>query len=142
MSECDSFCFYGGKLVEAGRQCVVVEVDKVCGSWVYREGAVRHDVGYTGGERDRADGLEVSEGYCAILFGLGGGNVNVQGDGQMVGDGEVGVGEISDAEASGTDQVQNVSAVVGGKINMLSEVKTIEYVQEIYCTFAVWGVNV
>jgi len=89
VSECDVFCFYGGKLVEGGRQCVVVEVDKVRGSRVYREGEVRYGVGYAGGEGDGTDGLEVAEDYFAILFGLGDGNVNVQYDGKMVRDGEV-----------------------------------------------------
>ena len=36
MSEGDRFGFHGGQFVEGGRQCVVVDVDKVCGSWIHR----------------------------------------------------------------------------------------------------------
>lgn len=35
--EFDHFCFYGGQVVEAGGQSVVVKVDEVRLSWVFRE---------------------------------------------------------------------------------------------------------
>ena len=38
MSERNSFGFQGGQFVEGGRQCVVVDVDKVHGGWIYRKG--------------------------------------------------------------------------------------------------------
>lgn len=44
-------------------------------------------------------------------------------------------------EASRTNQAQNVSTAVGGEIYMLNEVETVEYVQKVYCSFAVRGVN-
>lgn len=43
----------------------------------------------------------------------------------MVRDVEVGAGDVIDGDASGTDQVQGVSMVMGGEVDMLGEVKTL-----------------
>lgn len=45
-------------------------------------------------------------------------------------------------ESSGTDKVQNVTTVMGGKIYMLSEIKAIEYFGEVGGCCVVCGVNV
>ena len=44
MTERDSFSFQGGQFVEGGRQCVVVDVDKVHGGWIYRKGEAGESV--------------------------------------------------------------------------------------------------
>ena len=51
VSERNSFGFQGGQFVEGGRQCVVVDVDKVHGGWIYRKGEAGHSVSYAGGEK-------------------------------------------------------------------------------------------
>lgn len=48
----------------------------------------------------------------------------------MIGDGEVIGGQVADGDASGADQVQCVTFFMGGKINMLCDIETVEYVQE------------
>jgi hypothetical protein len=36
--------YRGGQFVEGGRQCVVVDVDKVHGGWIYRKGEAGESV--------------------------------------------------------------------------------------------------
>lgn len=35
-----------------------------------------------------------------------------------------------------------MAATVGGEVDMLGEVKAVKQFQEVYCTFAVWVINV
>ena len=35
-----------------------------------------------------------------------------------------------------------MAATVGGEVDMLGEVKAVKQFQEVYCTFAVWIINV
>lgn len=46
---------------------MVVEIDKVHGGWVCREGDFGYGVRYTRGEGVGTDGLEISEGNFVIL---------------------------------------------------------------------------
>ena len=55
----------------------------------------------------------------------GGGDVDVQNDGQMVRDGEVGASEVADGDARGADQVQGVYFFVGGEVNVLGYVEVV-----------------
>lgn len=75
------------------------------------------------------DGFEIPESYGALLLEEGGGDENVHGDSQMVGDGEVGAGQVADGDAGGADKVQNVSFFVGGEVYVLGEVEKVEYIQ-------------
>lgn len=58
-----------------------------------------------GGEGGGVDGFEVPECYCAFLFVGGSWDVDVNGDGQVVGNGEVSVGYVVDGGTRGTNQV-------------------------------------
>jgi hypothetical protein len=73
---------------------------------------------------------------------LGGGNVNDKCDGQVVRYGEVSAGDIVDVEANGANQVQDVSTVVGGKVDVLCEAEAVDKVQKVHGIFTVRGVNV
>lgn len=57
------------------------------------------------------DGFEIPESYGVLLLEDGGGDENVHGDSQMVGDGEVRAGQVADGD--GADEVQNVSFFCG-----------------------------
>ena len=59
----------------------------------------------------------------------------------MVGDGKVRAGEVIDGDTSRADQVQDVSAVVSGEVDVLSEVEAFKYIKEFGGKFAVCGVN-
>ena len=71
------------------------------------------------------DGFYVPKGYGALLLDVGGGDVDVQGEGQMVRDGigEVEAGEVANGYSGGADQVQGVTFFMGRKIDMLNDVK-------------------
>ncbi len=84
---------------------IVVDVDEIHGGWVCRKGEAGESICNAGGEREWTDGFKVAEGDFTVLFGFGGRNVNSESDGQVVGYGEVGAGDIVDVEASGADQV-------------------------------------
>ena len=53
------------------------------------------------GREEGVDGLP--ECYCEFLFDKGGGEVYVQDDSQMVGDGEVSAGQVTDGDARSAD---------------------------------------
>lgn len=69
------------------------------------------------------DGFEIPESYGAHLLDRGGRDENVHGDSQMVRDGEVRAGEIIDGDARGADQVQCMTFLMGGKIDMLGDIE-------------------
>lgn len=141
MSECDSFCFCRGKLVEAGRQCVVVEVDEVSWGWVFREGGVSYGVGYRLHMEREMGQRDLRLRKVIVRCGLGGGNVDVHDDSQMVRDGEVGVCESFSIWRPVEQTSSRMSTAVGGEIYMLSKVETAENVQKVCCAFAVRGVD-
>ena len=60
----------------------------------------------------------------AFLLDLWCGDENGHGGSQVVGDGEVGAGQIADGDASGADKVQCVY-FFNGKIHMLGEVEDV-----------------
>ena len=89
-----SFDFFGGEDVKTGGECIIIVIDQ--GSRVdsrnWRRGRGRgRDGGRQGrGERGEVDGLP--EYYGVFLLNMGGGDVHVQGDSQVVRDGEVDAG--------------------------------------------------
>ena len=87
------------------------------------DGEFRDGLRKTCGERGWVDGLEVAESDCAFLLLVGGGSVSLKSNGQMVRDVEVVTGQVTDSDASGTDQIQGVAFVMGWKIDVLGDVE-------------------
>ena len=72
------------------------------------------------------DGFEVSEGYCAFDLREGGGEMDVHGDSQVIGDVEIDAGELLNGETGRADQVQGVAMIVGGEVDMLGEIEAVQ----------------
>ena len=87
------------------------------------DGEFRDGLRKTCGERGWVDGLEGAESDAAFLLLRGGGSVSLKSNGQMVGDVEVVTGQVTDSDASGTDQIQGVAFVMGWKIDVLGDVE-------------------
>ena len=83
VGEGDEFRFFRGDDVKTGGECIIIEIDQGSGGDSRGRGRGR-DGGQGGGERGEVDWLDVPEYY--------GGDVDVQGDGQVVRDGEVDAG--------------------------------------------------
>ena len=75
--------------LRTGGKCIIIVVDQGSRGDSRNRGRGRDGGGQGGGERGEDNGLDVPEYYGAILLNVGGGDVNVQGDSQVVRDGEV-----------------------------------------------------
>lgn len=91
--------------------------------------------------RGGADGLQIVEGNGAFVLRLRGGDVNVHDDSQVVRQGEVVCRGVVDVDTSGADQVQNVSAVVGGEVDVLDEVEAVKYFHKFSGCFTDFGID-
>ena len=87
------------------------------------DGEFSDGLGKTCGKRGWVDGFEVAESDGAFLLLMGGGSVSLKSYGLMVGDVEVVTGQVTDCDASGTDQIQGVAFVMSWKIDVLGDVE-------------------
>ena len=92
VGEGDEFRFFRGDDVKTGGECIIIEIDQGSGGDSRSRGRGRDGGGQGGGERGEVDELDVPEYYGAFLLNMGGGDVDVQGDSQVVRDGEVDAG--------------------------------------------------
>lgn len=76
-------------------------------------------------DEEREDGLMDLRLRKVMVHPLvGGGGVNLKGDGQVVREvsAKVGAGQMAGGDAGGTDQIECVAFVMGGKIDVLGDV--------------------
>ena len=92
VGEGDEFRFFRGDDVKTGGECIIIEIDQGSGGDSQSRGRGRDGGGQGGGERGEVDGLDVPEYDRAFLLNMGDGDCDVQGDSQVVRDGEVDAG--------------------------------------------------
>lgn len=142
MVEGDKLGFFGGNKVKTGGECMIIVIDQGSGGGGRNRSRGRDDSRQGGGERVEVDGFNVPECNGGTLLHMGDGDVNVQGDSQVVGDDEVNAGEIGDGNAGGADQVKCMSFFMGVKVDMLGDVEIVEDVQEFFGACGVRRVDV